>query len=168
VTVAVLLPTPSAAQSNGQNIKGDAGRKSGSQPPPGAYVVVPLWFYTADAVKDQDGRELLNGSLDSSVFGGGLLVATPNTLFGGRCGFMAVVPGANNRVQGSADFDTNPGAGLTDLYVQPVSLGWTKPRADFIAAYGRYIPTGRYEDGARNNTGLGHWGRRCSSALRSI
>ena len=55
VTVAVLLPTPSAAQLNGQNIKGDAGLKSGSQPPPGAYVVVPLWFYTADAVKDHDG-----------------------------------------------------------------------------------------------------------------
>ena len=72
VTVAVLLPTRSAAQLNGQNIKGDAGLKSGSQPPPGAYVVVPLWFYTADAVKDQDGRELLKGSLDSAVFGGGL------------------------------------------------------------------------------------------------
>jgi hypothetical protein len=157
LTAAVLLPTPSAAQLNGQNIKGDAGLKSGSQPPPGAYVVVPLWFYTADAVKDHDGRELLHGSLDSTLFGGGLIVVTPKTLLGGRYGFMAVLPGANNRVQGSADFDSNPGAGLTDMYVQPISLGWTKPRADFIAAYGLYIPTGRYEDGADNNTGLGQW-----------
>ena len=45
-------PPPCAAQLNGDNIKGDAGLKSGSQAPPGAYVVVPLWFYTADAVKD--------------------------------------------------------------------------------------------------------------------
>ena len=53
MAVAVLLPTPSAAQLNGDNIKGDAGLKSGSQAPPGAYVAVPLWFYTADAVKDR-------------------------------------------------------------------------------------------------------------------
>jgi hypothetical protein len=92
LTAAVLLPTPSAAQLNGQNIKGDAGLKSGSQPPPGAYVVVPLWFYTADAVKDHDGRELLHGSLDSTLFGGGLIVVTPKTLLGGRYGFMAVLP----------------------------------------------------------------------------
>jgi hypothetical protein len=157
VTVAVLLPAPSAAQLNGQNIKGDAGLKSGSQPPPGTYVVVPLWFYTADAVKDRDGDQLLTGSLDSAVFGAGLIVITPKTLLGGRYGFMAVLPGANNRVQGGADFDSNPGAGLTDMYVQPISLGWTKPRADFTAAYGLYIPTGRYEDGADNNTGLGQW-----------
>ena len=157
LTMAVLLPTPSAAQLNGQNIKGDAGLKSGSQPPPGTYVVVPLWFYTADAVKDRDGHELLNGSLDSAVFGAGLAVVTPKTVLGGRYGFMAVLPGANNRVQGAADFDNNPGAGLTDLYVQPISLGWTKPRADFTAAYGLFIPTGRYDNGADNNTGLGQW-----------
>jgi hypothetical protein len=157
LTMAVFLPAPSAAQLNGQNIKGDAGLKSGSQPPPGTYVVVPLWFYTADAVKDRDGRELLNGSLDSAVFGAGLAVVTSKRLLGGRYGFMAVLPGANNRVQGAADFDSNPGAGLTDMYVQPISLGWTKPRADFTAAYGLFIPTGRYEDGADNNTGLGHW-----------
>jgi hypothetical protein len=41
------------------------------------------------------------------------------------------------------------------MYVQPISLGWRKPRADFIAAYGLSLPTGRYEDGADNNTGLG-------------
>jgi hypothetical protein len=157
LTVAILLPTPGAAQLNGQNIKGDAGLKSGSQPPPGTYVVIPLWFYTADTVKDRDGNQLLTGSLDSTVFGAGVSVVTPKTLLGGRYGFMAVLPGANNRVQGAADLDSNPGAGLTDLYVQPISLGWTKPRADFTAAYGLYIPTGRYVDGADNNTGLGQW-----------
>ena len=157
MVAAILVPTPSAAQLNGQNIKGDAGLKSGSQPPPGAYVVVPLWLYTADAVKDRDGDQLLTGNLDSAIFGAGLIVVTPKTLLGGRYGFMAVLPGANNRVQGAADFDSNPGAGLTDMYVQPINLGWTKPRADFIAAYGLYIPTGRYENGADNNTGLGQW-----------
>jgi hypothetical protein len=159
VAAAVFLPTPAAAQLNGGNIKGDAGLKSGSQPPPGTYFLVPLYFYSADAVKDRDGRELLSGSLDASLFGAGLTVVTPKTLLGGRYGFMAILPGANNRVQGAADFDANPGAGLTDMYVQPISLGWTTPRADFTAAYGLFIPIGRYEDGANDNTGLGQWGQ---------
>jgi hypothetical protein len=153
----LLLPAPATAQLNGGNIKGDAGLKSGSQPPPGTYIAVPLWFYSADAVKDRNGDEILRGSLDAAVFGAGLIVVTPKTMFGGRYGFMAVVPGANNRVQGAADFDSNPGTGLTDLYVQPISLGWTTPRADFTAAYGLFIPIGRYEDGANDNTGLGQW-----------
>ena len=73
--------------------------------------------------------------------------------------FLAVLLGANNRVQGVDDFDYNPGAGLTDMYVQPISLGWTKPQADFTAAYGLFLPVGRYEDGADDNTGLGMFGQ---------
>ena len=64
-----ILPSTSAAQLNGQNIKGDAGLKSGSQPPPGVYFAVPLYFYTADAAKDRNGDELRSGNLDSAVFG---------------------------------------------------------------------------------------------------
>ncbi len=159
IATALLLPSPAAAQLNGQNIKGDSGLKSGSQAPPGAYVAVPLWFYSADAVKDGDGDEILNGSLDSAVFGVGLNVVTNRRVFGANYGFLVVLPGANNRVQGAEDFDANPGAGVTDMYVQPISLGWHRPRADFTAAYGLYVPIGRYEDGADDNTGLGMWGQ---------
>ena len=62
-------------------------------------------------------------------------------------------------MQGAEDFDANPGSGLTDMYVQPINLGWTTPRADITAAYGLFLPTGRYEDGANNNTGLGMVGQ---------
>jgi hypothetical protein len=72
---------------------------------------------------------------------------------------MVVLPWANNRVQGAEDFDSNPGAGISDMYIQPLSLGWAKPLADVIAGYSLYVPTGRYEDGAANNTGLGQWGQ---------
>ena len=52
------------------------GLKPGSQAPPGVYVAVPLWFYTADAVKGRDGDELLTGNLDAAVFGVALNVVT--------------------------------------------------------------------------------------------
>ena len=70
-----------------------------------------------------------------------------------------MLPWANNRIQGVQDFDSNPGAGISDMYLQPISLGWHKPLVDVIAGYSLYVPTGRYEDGAANNTGLGQWGQ---------
>jgi hypothetical protein len=66
VTLAVLLRTPSAAQLNGGNIKGDAGLKSGSQPPPGC--VRRDSALVLHRRRDLDGYELLRGSLDSAVF----------------------------------------------------------------------------------------------------
>jgi hypothetical protein len=153
----LLGPVDSAAQLNGQNIKGDAGLKSGSQAPPGAYVVIPLWFYSADAVKNREGDEILTGNLDAALFGAAFNVVMTRRVLGANYGFLVVLPWANNRVQGAEDFDSNPGTGLTDMYIQPISLGWHRPRADFTAAYGLYLPTGRYEDGAENNTGLGMW-----------
>jgi hypothetical protein len=158
-TAAILLLTraDSAAQLNGQNIKGDVGLKSGSQAPPGAYVAVPLYFYTADAVKDRDGNEFLRGNLDAAIFGVALNVVTSRKLLGANYGFLVALPWANNRIQGVEDFDSNPGTGLTDMFIQPINLGWRQSRADFTAAYGLYLPTGRYEDGAENNTGLGMW-----------
>ena len=155
--IIILSPAMSFAQLNGQNIKGDAGLKSGSQAPPGTYVAVPLYFYTADQIKDRDGKQLRTGNLDASVFGIALNVVTTRKIAGGTYGFLVALPWANNRVQGVNDFDSNPGAGLTDMFLQPINLGWRKPQADFMVAYGLYLPTGRYEDGADNNTGLGMW-----------
>ena len=86
-----------------------------------------------------------------------LSVVTTKTILGGNYGFLVALPWANNRVQGVNDFDSNPGSGLTDMFIQPINLGWHKPRADAEVAYGLYLPTGRYEDGAENNTGLGMW-----------
>ena len=117
--IIILSPARSFAQLNGQNIKGDAGLKSGSQAPPGTYVAVPLYFYTADQIKDRDGKQLRTGNLDASVFGIALNVVTTRKIAGGTYGFLVALPWANNRVQGVNDFDSNPGAGLTDMFLHP-------------------------------------------------
>jgi hypothetical protein len=155
--ITCLLPATSLAQLNGQNIKGDVGLKSGTQAPPGAYVAVPLWFYGADSIKDRRGDTILSGSLDSTVFGVALNVVTPKKIFGANYGFLVALPWASNRLQGTEDFTSKSGVALTDMYVQPISLGWHTPRADFVLGYGLFVPTGRYEDGASDNTGLGMW-----------
>ena len=157
VAMLLLRPLTAAAQLNGDNIKGDVGLKAGSQAPPGVYIAIPLWFYSADAVKNRDGNEILTGNLDAAVFGVALNVVTPRKILGANYGFLVALPWANNRVQGVEDFDSNPGTGLTDMFIQPINLGWHTPRADATVGYGLYVPTGRYEDGASNNTGLGQW-----------
>lgn len=152
----LALPRHATAQLNGQNVKGDMGLKSGSQAPPGGYVIVPLYFYSADALKGREGNEIARGSLDVAVFGIGLNYVTTKKVGSANYGFMVVIPGANNRVQGGR-IDENPGQGFTDIYVQPVNLGWHSKRADTTIGYGLFLPTGRYEEGASNNTGLGMW-----------
>jgi hypothetical protein len=154
------LASPALAQLNTQHVKGSAGLKSGSQPPPGGYVVAPLlYFYTADEVKDRNGATVpVNGTLDVAMFGAGYSQVTTKKLLGGYYGFQVFFPvGANNRIQGT-EIDQNPGAGLTDSVIQPISLGWHLKRADALVNYSIFAPTGRYTDGAANNTGLGMWG----------
>jgi hypothetical protein len=152
--------TPALAQLNTQHIKGGVGLKAGSQPPPHTYVVLPLFYvYTTDDIRNAAGdRVPLDASISSVAYGAGIVYVTERKILGGHYGTQVLFPvGANNRLQGT-EIDQNPGAGLTDSAIQPISIGWHFKRADAIAAYNIYVPTGRYADGAQNNTGFGMWG----------
>jgi hypothetical protein len=155
-----VSPKEVLAQLLTQHVKGGVGLKAGSQPPPGGYVVAPLlYFYNTDTVKDRDGNTLpFTADLTSVFFGAGYSHVTTKKILGGLYGFTVVMPvGANNRIQGT-EIDANPGAGLTDSAITPISLGWHTRRADVLAGFSMYVPTGRYTDGASDNTGLGMWG----------
>jgi len=152
------------AQLNTQHIKGTVGLKAGSQAPPGMYFIAPLLYrYSTDEVKDREGDPLpVNADLTSAAFGGGVSFVTTKKLLGGFYGVQVLFPvGMNNRLQGT-EIDANPGAGLTDSVVSPITLGWHFTRADAIAGYTIFVPTGRYTDGADDNTGLGMWGQEIS------
>lgn len=94
VAIVIVNPAKGFAQLNGQNIKGDAGLKSGSQAPPGTYVAVPLYFYTADEIKNRDGNQVRSGSRDAAVFGVALNVVTTKKIAGGTYGFLVALPWA--------------------------------------------------------------------------
>jgi len=152
--------TPAHAQLNTQHIKGTVGLKGGSQPPPNIYVIAPLLYvYTTDTVKTSDGTRLPgNASLTSVAYAGGFSVVTTKKILGGLYGFQMLFPAAiNNRIQGT-EIGSNPGPGLTDSAIVPISLGWHFARADAIAGYTIYLPTGQFSPGADDNTGFGMWG----------
>jgi hypothetical protein len=151
---------PAHAQLNTQHIKGTVGLKAGSQPPPHLYVIAPLFYvYSTDEVKNRDGdRFPVDADLTSMAYAGGISVVTTKKFLGGNYGFQVLFPaGANNRIQGT-EIDANPGAGLTDSVIAPISLGWHFKKADAIAGYNIFVPTGRYTAGATDNTGFGMWG----------
>jgi hypothetical protein len=164
VIIAMATARPAHAQLLTQHLKGAIGLKGGSQAPPGGYIVAPLvYFYNTDTVRDLNGDRVgqqVGASPDLTVafFGVGYSQVTTKKILGASYGFMVLFPvGANNRIQGT-EIDLNPGAGLTDSVIQPISLGWHSKRADATAAFTMYVPTGKYTDGADDNTGLGMWG----------
>jgi len=53
--------------------------------------------------------------------------------------------------------DVNTPFAYTDMFLG-ASLSWSLKRADIIAGYNLYIPTGRFSSGGTDNTGLGMWG----------
>jgi hypothetical protein len=128
-----------------QHVKGSYGLKTGVQPPPGGYVVAPVFYvYNSDTIKNRDGDRLpITADLNSSFFGTGYSRVTSKKIFGGDYGFTFLFPaGANNRIQGT-EIDANPGAGITDSIITPISLGgqtsWLasgsmRPRADTLMA----------------------------------
>ncbi len=160
--IGLFVATPALAQLNTQHVKGTFGLKGASAPAPGWYFVAPvLYFYNADDVRNRDGERVpfANADISASFFAGGMARVTTRKLLGATYGYSVLFPaGANNRIQGT-EIDRNPGAGLTDSVIQPVSLGWHFSRADATAYYQIYVPTGRYTDGASDNTGLGMWGQ---------
>lgn len=91
--------------------------------------------------------------------GAGLIsVVTAKKLLGANYGFAAGPLVFLNSALESPTFNQNPSAGFGDIFITPISLGWHLKRADVTTSYSIFLPTGRYEADADDNTGLGMTG----------
>jgi hypothetical protein len=82
-------------------------------------------------------------------------LVTNYKVFGGKVGASIGLPFIKNRIQfTSLDVQTN--IAYTDTFAG-VTVGWELKRADLTAGYNLYMPTGKFEPGATDNTGLGMW-----------
>ena len=159
VIVVTGAATDANAQLNTQHIKGVTGLKAGSQPPPHLYLIAPLlYLYNTDTVKDRNGDRLPgNADLTMTAWGFGVSKVTTRKVLGGEYGYTVLFAAMNNRIQGT-EIDANPGGGISDTAFTPITLGWHFKRADVLTGFTMFLPTGRYTDGADDNTGLGMWG----------
>ncbi len=159
--IVLLLAVPSAhAQLSGSGIPGFFGIKSGSQAPPGAYVSYIFLDYDTTKIIGQDGREFSfqQGQIGFDGHAPGLIAVTNQKIFGANYGVLAYIPITNLAIEAPrAGLTRSSTFGASDLYVQPINLGWHKKQTDIIAWYGLYAPTGRYNPGANDNRGMGMW-----------
>ena len=145
-----------SAQYKGDHIPGFIGLQSGSQPPPGLYVGNLVYVYPTDTIKDHNGKSVaLPGKLTTTADAILVNLVTNYKLFGGRVGGSLGFPFIQNRLQLNS-LDVNSSFAYTDMF-GGLSLGWELKRADITAGYNLYMPTGKFTQGANDNTGLGMW-----------
>lgn len=163
-----LLGVPSmSAQQKPQWVPGQAGLNAGIIPSPGFTFVNITMNYNAGAFNSPAGKPIpVTGKYNVWAIENGFYFVPKQKLLGANIGGMIFFPVP---ATGSLDADiSNPnlpdldlavgGSGLADLWIQPIGLGWHKPRADFQIAEAVMIPSGRYSPGATNNVGTGYFG----------
>lgn len=154
--VLLLISLFSQAQLKGGHILGAMGLQSGTQTPENTLsVYVPGYFYSASSLRNADGdKSIANPDLNMFITGVGASYVSDFKILGANYGASVLLAFASNRIQGNTLDSKSPFA-LTDTYVVPIQLGWHHKRADFVFSYQIYLPTGKFDLGASDNSGLG-------------
>ena len=155
VVLFALISFYSNAQLKGGHILGAMGLQSGTQAPENTLsVYVPAYIYTANCLRNGDGDNVGNPDLTMFITGAGASYVSDFKILGANYGASILLAGASNTIQGSY-IDSKSSFAFTDMFLQPLQLGWHNKRADFVFSYQMYIPTGKYELGGSENSGLG-------------
>ena len=144
------------AQLRGHYLAGWTGVGDGSQGAPSITVVFPVHVYTSDTIKNDNGDSFgAHPAITSLFFAPGLAWVSNFKLLGGNWGGQ-VLPVAyeKRRIEGTS-LDVPGDVRFSDIYAQPLQLGWSKPRADFVVGWGFFVPSGKWELGGDDNGGLG-------------
>lgn len=146
----------SNAQLKGGHILGAMGLQSGTQTPENTLsVYIPGYFYTASSLRNANGdKAIANPDLTMSITGAGASYVSDFKILGANYGATILLAFAANTIQGNT-VDTKNSLAFTDTYIQPLQLGWHNKRADFVFSYQMYLPTGKFDIGASDNSGLG-------------
>ncbi len=93
-----------------------------------------------------------------NALSGFLTYVSDAKIFGANYAAMAAVGFANVTLSVPIlGLEEPTGTAMTDIYLQPINLGWHTERADFTAGVGVFVPVGRYDVDADDNVGLGMW-----------
>ena len=165
------IATTSLAQQAGQYIPGQQGLNSGLLPDPGFTYANLTINYSADTLKNGNGNTVpLTGSYDIWAVENIFFYVPKFKFLGAKLAFYVVAPtiADGSLTVGSLRFPNVAleagGYGITDTWVQPVTLGWDLKRADVYVGYAFMAPTGRYSPGAPDNVGSGYWGNHFNTA----
>jgi hypothetical protein len=137
---------PLTAQYLGDQQLGLTGLKAGSQPTPGLYITLPLYYRAGGiSIYDSQGNQVAkNATANLNVFVlPAIQVVTPFKILGATygAGFLEWI--SNGVIdQATLDLHRSTSYGFADLYVSPLILGWHLKQADITAGYSFFAPVG--------------------------
>ena len=128
--------------------------------PPGFYLDNATYYYHADTFRDENGDRLpFNVELNVIANRTSALWVSAWTLLHATYGAGIAFPVSNfapNPI--SIEGESADGSlGLGDIAVQPFIFGWHFRQFHYLASFTLFTPTGRFKQGATNNTGKGFW-----------
>ena len=155
----LMLVVFSAAQERGQYVPGFRGLNPADQPGPGVTYANYFTWYPTTKLKDRDGRTAASTFDVDLVADVNVFAYTPKKkILGATYSASVSIPITNMAITLPRLGANVGGAGIGDIYVEPVSLGWTLKKGKVRAAYGFVAPTGRFREGADDNTTSDYWG----------
>ncbi len=165
ISIIILLTVFVAdAQMKGGNTLGDYGVMCGTQPPSGLYTSLFYYNYNTNKVLNANGDKVTfapsqPGEISFNAIAGVVWWVSDFKILGGTYSSMGTFA-FTNAVLEMPVFGLNETTNMAfgDMYFQPINLGWTTKKLDYMAGLGLYVPTGKYEDGADDNAGMGMWG----------
>ena len=161
VATAVFLTFSSvvtaSAQQVGHYLQGVTGLENGSTAPPGLYVGYLPYIEMINSFKDASGNTLLNTDINVVAHNAVYSVTTAKKILGATYGIGVIIPIVNTRVVANTFDTTVQEAGVSDIFFEPVVLGWEKGKVNYTLNYGFYAPTGNFNPSAALNQGLGFW-----------
>lgn len=159
VAATLILLSPVGVHAQQIILKGEYGLLAGVTPPPGLYVGALGVFSWQDELKNADGTTTRSEAGFNEVgFAPLISWVSKYKLFGGTYSAQIAPPWASTKIDyPRLDTSTSTGTAFSQIWIVPLSLGWTLPRGAVTFSYALYPPTGRYTAGASDNTGLGMW-----------
>ena len=126
---------------------------------PGFYMQSTTMYFNASKFMDGSGNTASSDETNYVLTSLALVWRPDFKLFGGD--YQAVVTPAFGNLSGRPVLvGGNPQdapVGLTDMFFSPFGLGWHWSEFHLVAALGGFAPTGKYDFGESDNTGLGFW-----------
>ena len=130
---------------------------SGILPDPGFTYANYFMDYSFDQIRCPACGTVTNFNADIVADINVFIWVSKAKILGANYALVAGLPFTNNALSLAGVETLGGGGGFADSFYQPFTLGWHLKRADITAAYAFFAPTGRFNAGASNNTGTGHW-----------
>lgn len=148
-----------SAQQKGQWVPGQSGLNAGVLPNPGITCADLTFNYSASTLRDAKGNSIpVTGTYSFWVVENVLYYVPKTKVLGGELAFQILMPVANGSLTVPGFGVDAGGAGYSDTWVQPMTLGWDLKRASTWVGYAFTAPTGRFTPGSTTNVGSGYWG----------